>query len=368
MKKVVHVLGKFDQGGVEMLLKEIYLNTDSSKIKLYFVLLDEGKGYYDDELLSKGAELIKIPLKKGYINFSKKFSSFLVENQIDAVHSHVQVFTGFVLRIAKKAGVPTRFAHSHSDETFLNANPSILRKAYLSLGRYFINKNATLKIACSSNAGMSLYKNKDFQLLHNGIDDLKFESKSIESKKKFIDEFQLNPSAKFIGHVGRFEEVKNHKFLLEIAKELKFLDDSFQWILCGSGTLESQIREQIIQQGLEKNVIVIGARKDVPQLMSHLFDAFIMTSHYEGLPLVLVEAQFAGLPCLIPNHISKEVEVFTELVTYASLKEEAQYWAQKLIKITSIVESNVDYYQKANTTDFTLTNMLSTLEEWYNTY
>lgn len=368
MKKVVHVLGKFDQGGVEMLLKEIFLNTDASKIKLYFVLLDGGKGYYDDELLSKGAELIRIPLKKGYSHFSKEFSTFLKEKQIDAVHSHVQVFTGFILRIAKKSGVNTRFAHSHSDETLLNANPTISRRAYLSLGRYFVNKYATLKIACSTKAGLSLYRKDNFQLLHNGINDKKFQSKSIESKKRFIDEFKLNPSAKFIGHVGRFEEVKNHKFILEIANELKAIDDSFQWILCGSGTLEEQIKEQIIQQGLEQHVIVVGPRKDVPLLMSHLFDAFIMTSHYEGLPLVMVEAQFAGLPCVIPDHISKEVEVFPELVTYASLKDGAQIWAQKLIKSTSSVDPSIDYSQKANTTDFTLTNMLSTLEKWYNTY
>lgn len=368
MIRVAHVLGKFDQGGVEMLLKEIFLNTDSSKIKLYFVLLDEGKGYYDEELLSNGAQLVKIPIKKGYLNFAKEFTKFLKEKKINAVHSHVQVFTGFILRIAKKAGVNTRFAHSHSDETVLNANPSLLRKAYLSLGRFFVNKYATLKIACSTKAGVSLYGNNKFELLYNGINHEKFESPSLEKKRQYVEELKLNPSSKFIGHVGRFEEVKNHQFILKIAKELKKIDDSFQWIFCGSGTLEEQIKTQIIDSGLEHQVKVVGPRKDIPLLMSHLFDEFIMTSFYEGLPLVMVEAQFAGLPCIIPNHISKEVEVFPELVTYASLEEDPKVWAHKLIKMMSNVDDSVDYAQKANTTDFTLINMLDTLEKWYNRY
>lgn len=365
MIKVVHVLGKFDQGGVEMLLKEIFLNTDSEVIKFYFILLDDSIGYYETELLNNGAVLKKIPIKKGYRYFSKEFSEFIKNEKVDVVHSHVQIFSGYILRLASLAGVKCRISHSHSDERVLDLGSSIFRKGYLYLGYLFLKRYATLKIACSSEAGKSLYRGNDFKLLHNGINEKKFSPRNIAERSELMAGLGLDSDVTVVGHVGRLVEVKNHKFLLEIAKEVKKINIKVKWLFCGSGILADEIRGIIKDFELEDTVYLTGPRDDIPDLMSHVFDGFIMTSHYEGLPLVMVEAQFAGLSCLIPSHISKEVEVFPELINYASLNENAEFWAEKLIQIIPNTNATGFYLDKTKNSSFTLSFMIKELNKLY---
>lgn len=365
--KVVHILGRFGQGGVEMLLKEMYLNTNNSNFDLEFILLDEEEGVYDDELKKNGANLKVISLNKGFLFFVKNFYRYLKNNDIAIVHSHVQSFSGLILFIAYLAKIKGRITHSHSDERMLNKNVNFIRKIYLKLMSFLLNNFSTDRIACSTVAGKSLYDN-NFEILPNAINVEKFETRRADLRKLYLEEFNLNEDNIVIGHVGRFEIVKNHKFILDICNELKLRNSRVKILLFGSGSLLNEISEDIQKLNLQDVVMVVGPRNDVPKIMSHLLNGFLLTSLYEGLPLVLIEAQISGLYCLIPNHISDESVVYEELIEKESLETTPDIWSKKLENNYIKSDYSGYYIEASNSSKYSLNYMIKYLESLYSKY
>jgi glycosyltransferase involved in cell wall biosynthesis len=168
-------------------------------------------------------------------------------------------------------------------------------------------------------------------LLHNGV-DLNIFCYDTKSRREIRREFSLDDKL-VVGHVGRFQKQKNHRFLLEVFAKIRKQREGAVLILVGTGDLESEIRERINEMGLTDAVIFTGVRFDIPQLLSAM-DVLVFPSFHEGMPNTVIEAQATGLPCVIADTITKEADI-TGLVQYLSLEQSPEDWAQRALSAVS---------------------------------
>jgi len=315
--------------GLETLIMNLYRNIDRRKVQFDFLVHHDKIGMYEEEIKRLGGKIHRIPFVKkvGHFGYIEALDNFFKNNNYDIVHSHYDQITGFILRSAKNNNVKVRIAHSHSTG---NSN-NFLVNLYKKYAQSFINDTSTDRFACGKDAGNWLYgKKKDFKILNNGIDlsNFNFDLALKNNKKK---ELNLESDEILIGHVGRFDEVKNHKFLLEIFNEILKIKEKSKLILIGDGILRSEIEEQIARDNLQDKVILLGVRKDVKELLN-ILDLVIFPSFYEGIPLTLIENQCNGLKSYISNNVSKEVDMKCNLVEFIPLEKSPEEWARIISK------------------------------------
>jgi glycosyltransferase involved in cell wall biosynthesis len=335
-RRILHVVGSMNRGGVETWLMHILRHIDRDRFQMDFLVHTNQPCAYDDEILALGSKIISClhPKTRPWLyahNFKRILSDY---GPYDIVHSHEHHFSGYVLRIAKKAGVPVRIAHSHNDTSLVEKKARFLRRLYLGLTEWLICRNATRGIGCSRNAAADLFgpnweKDYRWQLLHCGIDLTPFQNPV--DRVTVRSELGIPASAFVVGHVGRFDPQKNHMFLLEILTEVAKREPRMHLLLIGVGSLHSVIEQKVIQLGLTDRVIFAGSRPDVPRLMRGAMDVFLFPSLYEGLGIVLVEAQAAGLPCIFSDVVPEEADVVKPLVRRISLLQPASVWAEAIL-------------------------------------
>ncbi len=232
------------------------------------------------------------------------------------VHAHGNSCTlALEMYSAKKGGAKVRIPHAHSTSCKYKLLHKVLRKPF--------EVNYTHAFACGQKAGEWLYKDKPFEIINNGIHVDKY-TYNAAVRKEYRDKYNLNEK-KVIGHIGHFSYCKNHEFLIRIFSELHKLDHSYYLLSVGDGQLKQSIERQVKELGLSDAVIFTGKTLDVPQLMQAM-DMIVMPSRFEGLPLTLIEAQTACLPCFVSDKVSKEVAV-TDLVRFISLEKSPKEWA-----------------------------------------
>ena len=253
----------------------------------------------------------------------------------DIVHSHVHHYSGYVLMLAAMARVKGRIAHSHNDTRSAEASKSVGRRAYLRVMHMMIRTFATRGLAVSAEAGCDLFASQwrertdKWQLQHLGIDLSRFEIEV--NAEKVRRSLGIPPDALVIGHVGRFSEQKNHVFLVDIAREVVRMESRSFFLLVGDGPLRPAIEQKVRNYGLAKHFVFAGLRSDVSTLMKGAMDVLLLPSLYEGLPVTLLEAQAAGLKCIISDVISIEADVVPNLVVRESVKSSAAQWAEQLL-------------------------------------
>lgn len=224
----------------------------------------------------------------------------------------------------KKNGVPIRIAHSHNGSYEKTVKGYILH-IFSRFSKYF----STYNWACSEIAGKYLFGRKRFEVIYNGIDINKFKFDS-ELRKNKRNELKIKENEFVIGHIGRFELQKNHKFIIKLLNELKKENDNIKLLLIGIGKYKKNIEKKVNKLNLEKNVLFLGTRKDVNTLYQAM-DCFILPSLYEGLPLVGVEAQINNLYCIFSNTITKELKI-SEKSYYLNTKN-LKEWKNKINEI-----------------------------------
>ncbi len=310
--RILHVVRGMNPGGVETWLMHVLRHIDRRKFQFDFLTHTRDRCFYDQEIQHLGGRIIPCMHPSWPWCYAKNFSRALsLFGPYDVVHSHVHHFSGFVLTLAARANVPIRIAHSHNDLSTVDRRAGIMRRLYLTLSKRLIARHATVGLACSNLAAAALFDaawqtDPRFKVLYCGI-DLKPFQESVD-REHVRKELGLPPEAFVCGHVGRFAEQKNHDFLVDIfslvAKDLP----KASLLLIGDGPLRTKIEEKVRRLGLDDRVIFAGVRADVPRLMLGAMDCFVFPSFHEGLPLVLLEAQAANLPCIISNTISDEVD------------------------------------------------------------
>lgn len=333
--RIAQVMGYMNGGGVEQVVMNYYRHIDRSRVQFDF-LVCEGSGMVPrEEVESMGGRVFTVPPYGDVAGYQRALISLFREQGWGIVHSHMNALSVFPLRAAKRAGVPVRIAHSHSTagrgEPVKNALKAVLRTQ---ASRY-----PTHRMACSRYAGEWLFgKGAEFDVLYNAIDLPRF-SFSAEARAKARAELGLVGGTFAVGHVGRFMPQKNHMFLLEAFARLVELRPDSVLLLVGFGGAEARAESWARERGLADKVMFLGQRDDVGRLYQ-AFDAFALPSLYEGLCLVGVEAQAAGLPCFLSDRITREVDV-TGTCRFLPIDDPAA-WACELANARISSERSVD--------------------------
>jgi len=335
--KVLHMVGKMHPGGIESLLMNVYRHIDRSRYEFHFGVQTEEKAFYDDEIASLGGTIVRHPHpKNGLWNFRRALAATLRDyGPYDAVHSHIYGFSGYVLKVAKELGIPVRISHSHNTND--SKRSSWIRKLYSAHMRRLIHSHSTGMLGCSNEACESLFgtgcwSDKRVTVFPNAINPLEY-ARLPSSRKKAREDLGLPLNRLMVGHIGRFSPQKNHVFLLERFAEFLNIRPEAHLLLIGEGPLRAQMEAKAAELGLTEYVSFLGMRKDVPALMAAM-DLFLLPSFYEGLGIVLIEAQAAGVPCLVSDRVPKEADLGIGLVQRLPL-EQAGDWTGRMLNMAA---------------------------------
>jgi glycosyltransferase involved in cell wall biosynthesis len=335
--RILHVVGGMNRGGVETWLMNVLRRIDRERFRMDFLVHTEAECAFDAEIRELGSSVIPCLSPSEPRSYARTFRKILSERApYDVVHSHVHHFSGFVLRLARQMGVPVRIAHSHNDTTAVNARASLRRRLYLSLMRRWIARHATDGLAASRQAatallGRSWDADSRYRVLHCAIDLDPF--RRPVDRQSIRAALDLPADAFVVGHVGRFDPQKNHEFLVKVAAEIVRLEPRSRIVLVGDGPLHPAMRTCAQKAGLADRVLFLGVRADVVELMRAAFDVFVLPSFHEGLPVVLIEAQAAGLPCVLTNSVAEEADIVPGLTRRVSLDEPPAAWARSVLSL-----------------------------------
>jgi glycosyltransferase involved in cell wall biosynthesis len=326
--RILHAVGGMNRGGVETWLMHVLRRIDRQRFRMDFLVHTRRACAYDDEIRSLGSRIIPCPHPHRPWRYLAGLDRALVAHgPYDVVHSHLYRFSGLVLRAANRRGVPVRIAHGHVARMDEGAGP--LRRIYLRMADRWLRDNATLGLACSVEAAEDLFgegwrSDPRWRVLPYGIDLAPFGS--APARERVRAELGLAPDDLVLGHVGRFDPQKNHAFLLEIMAAASRIDTRVRPLLVGDGPLRPEMEFRAARLGLRS--VFTGSRPDVPRLMLGAMDTLVFPSLFEGLGLVLVEAQAAGLPVVTTDVLPAEATVVGEAVRRVSLAEPAEAWAR----------------------------------------
>lgn len=365
MKRILQIGLSYNPGGVESFVMSYYRELKKKGIQFDFVSMFP-KLAYEDEILQLGGKVYHIPdARKHPVSFQNKLFRILESRRYEVVHVNMLSAANILpLIIAHRVGVPKVIAHSHNTDS-----PGVVRNLLHWLNKRKIEKYATDYFACSKMAGKWLFSRKIVEtnkcvVIRNAIDVERFlydEKTEQEVKRELGIEKKL-----VIGHVGRFEEQKNHKFLIDIFSRIVRKRKDAILLLIGTGELEGGIRKQVKDFGIEDKVKFLGVRNDVPRLWQAI-DVFLFPSLFEGLPIVVVEAQAAGVSCLLSDSITKEVKI-TDRVKFYSLRRSPEEWAEKVLKLQDKKQekNNQQIYAWFSDKDFEIRKASEKLLEQYS--
>ena len=335
-----------NRGGLETFVMNVYRNIDRTKVQFDF-LSHTPNGDYAQEVQSMGGRVYGIkPRNVGFFAYYKSLDKFFKEHahEYQAIHLHTSSLSmASCLFYAKKYGIKVRIIHAHSS----SISGSKLNYILHFLTKPFVRFLATDYLGCSDKGLDWLYKNTGIRhkaiMINNGIDTNLFRF-SPTKRERVRNTLKIGENTIVIGHVGRFFWVKNHKFLVNIFNVYHLKNKDSKLLLIGTGELEEEIRKQVKELRINDDVLFLGLRSDIPDLLQAM-DIFIMPSFFEGLPVSLVEAQTSGLPILATDIISKDAQIIDYFYTL-SLSHSAEDWANKIHKI-------VNSYQRKDTSEAT---------------
>jgi len=329
MVRVLHYIGLLKYGGSQSFVMEIYRKVDKTKIQFDFVTFpNEKEGFYQ-EILSMGGRVFESPRYNGknhfeFLNWWKQF--FIEHPEYKVFHAHVRSVATLCISIAKRNGCFT-IAHSHSTSNGRGI-VSVIKKILQFPLRY----QADYLFSCSEEAGKWLFGNgverrDNYQIVKNAIDGSRF---CYDSEKRYKVREELGIQNYFVvGHVGRMTEPKNHDFLINIFKEVLTKRDDAVLLLVGDGELRKKIDNKVREENIENKVIFLGSRGNTEDYYQAM-DVFVLPSLWEGLGIVVIEAQTSGLPCVISNRIPEDVDLKLGLVSRLGVEQSAHEWADEI--------------------------------------
>lgn len=364
MKKitVLQIISELSDGGVEAMLMDIYRNIDHSVIRFIFVV-QSSKRRYEEEILTFGGNIYQIePLHSiGVVAYMKKILSICKIEHVDIVHCHNLTQNPILLFCAKIAGVKIRISHSHLTTSF-----SLKTEIVMPFVRGIINCLATHRLACGIDAGKFLYGKKDFLVIKNAIDINKFLYATPVNLK---EEMGISEDVNVLLHVGRLSEQKNHMYLIDIMDKIRKQRQDIILICCGSGPAMEKIRKRLHDSGLEKQMLLLGSRTDIPGLMKSA-KLLLLPSLYEGFPVTLVEAQASGLYALASNVIDKDSDLGMNLVKFLPINVNTDEWVYEICKFINNgnIRENINHEEIKNRLEnqgYSSENNSKILEEIY---
>jgi len=360
--RVASVIGRYIGGGVEAVTINYYRNIDKNKVQLDFICDEDSTNIPYEEIERMGGKVIIIPSYSKPFKYHKALKRVLKEGNYKIIHSNINTLSVFSLFAAKCAGVPVRIAHSHSTTNKKEKKKNLMKQILRPFSKVF----ATDYMCCSELAGRWLFGNKEYDkgnvyLLNNAIDLDKFKyNESLRKKKR--KELSIKDNTLVIGHIGRFVAQKNHDFLIDIFNEIHKKNNNSILLLAGQGPLMEDIKNKVKELNLEDSVKFLGQRNDANELYQ-AFDVFLLPSLYEGLPVVGVEAQAAGLLCYLSDDMTKETKVL-DITKFMSLNNTPEEWANNILDDVKKYK-RIDTSKEMTAKNFNIKEEAKKLEEYY---
>lgn len=327
--RILQVVTAMNRGGLETMLMNYYRQLAKGGIQFDFMVHRAEKGSYDDEIAALGGRRYVMPAIRpgGYRAYFEALRSFFEEHrEYGIVHAHLNENSAFVLKAAREAGLTGLIAHSHMSD--LEWDYKLPFRLY---ARAVLRSQPGLPMACSARAGEWLY-GRDTSgrgtpvVLPNAVDLSEYVR---DDSVRLAVRRELNAENRLVlGHVGRFCRQKNHAFLLHVFREVLAENGGALLLLAGDGPLRSSSMALAEKLGISENVVFLGLRDDISRLLQGM-DLFLMPSRYEGLPLALVEAQAAGLRCVVSDAITREADL-TGNVVFIPLKAPLSEWSRQI--------------------------------------
>lgn len=346
--------------GVANYAMNYYRNIDKNKFQIDFIVGLNERSIYYDEIESNGGKIFYIPKInfKNIRNVSEQINNFFKSNKYDIIHCHVLNMGAFYMYYANKHDVNVRILHSHvtkSADTFIN---KIRNDFLLKIAIY----NSNYLCACSKMAGEMIFGKKKFRIIYNAINIEKFKYNEI-SRKRIRKELNITEDEIIIGNVGRFCNQKNQLRLVEIFKKFISKNPKSKLIIIGNGKLKNAIHYKCKKMNIDENVLIMDTKNNIEDYYQ-AFDAFVLPSKYEGLGIVLIEAQIAGLPCVVSNVIPKEAKITEDIYAEVNLKDTNLKWSEKIEEVLELPNNRID--NKINVEKYKIIEASNELANWYN--
>ena len=347
--RILHCVAGIGRGGYETLIMNLYRKIDRTKIQFDF--LYSYNGVYKDEILQLGGRLYKIPFitEKGPFAYTNYVRNFFKEHpEYKIVHSHMDKFSGHIMREAKRAGIPVRIAHSHN---IANEGMFIYRvvKDYYGL---YIAPNCTDRFACSQDAADWLFGKgrNDVMVIKNGIDLANFKNEDTRDRNRFV-----------MCCVGRFTQQKNHDFLIDVFHQVLKRRPDAQLMLAGTGELMTPVKEKAQRLGIVDAITFLGDCNKVYELL-HQSDVMCLPSLFEGLGIVFVEAQACGVKCVASDRVPKEAKVSDDII-FIPLEKSPEYWAEEILKLD--VSTKKDNHHQITQCGYDINEVTQRVQQFY---
>ena len=347
---VIHVFGSLNVGGAESRMMDIYRKIDRNKVNFNFVSLDLSENqYFEEEIKLRGGNINKVnsPREIGVLSHLKELIKIFKVNNDNGkliIHAHTLHHCGLVMLAAKLSKVKIRISQSRATNT---QHTNIKSRIMVFIGKILISVFATEMLAITKESADFLFfkkyiKNKKVKIVPNAIQLDIYKNISNEEIIKLKKQYSITSNNVVIGHVGRFEVMKNHKFLIDLFFDYNKLNPNSILVLIGDGTLKMVMEKLVKDLGLNNNVIFLGIRSDV-YLWMNIFDVVLLPSLFEGLPGVASEAQAAGTPCVLSDTITNKSDLGLGLLRYLSITGDKGDWIKA-----------INYYIKTNKPSFSL--------------
>ncbi len=369
--KVLHVVSSLNRGGIECWLMNL-LRLRRPDVHFDFVVT--APGIFDEETLSLGATVYRLPRRRYVFRYIKKFKRILRKRHYDAVHVHNQFMAGGVLKAAAECGVPIRIAHSHNtgwgDSTSLKIKLIKAWHGWFDLPN--VDRYATHLLACSDEAGPAFFgrlwqKNGRGQVVYCGIPTGLFQqTPDLEKRKILCGRFNIPSDAIVVGTLGRLSYQKNHEFLLRVFAELAKRDSRYILFIGGEGELRKETERLVDELSLRDRVRMPGVCTNVPDLLCQLFDVFVLPSRYEGLPITSIESVASGLHMVCSDCITHELSnIVPERFTLLNLSSPLSEWCDAIEAGIGKRETPSEGVALLKQTPFIAENSLNNLTKMY---
>ena len=348
--RILCVMSTLDRGGAESMCMNLYRHIDRTKVQFDFVKHTSKTGVFEEEIRLLGGRIYEAPRLKmyNYLQYARWWNNHLDKHQEhQIIHGHFFSISAVYFRIAKRKGRKT-VGHIHASA----ADSRIKEMLEMQISRY-----ADYAFACSIESGKWIYKERQYVVIHNAIDieEFRYSKHKRQVMRKLLgigDELTL-------GTVANLSQVKNPMGLIDIFIEINRIIPQAKLVWVGSGGLREEVDKRIKKEKLEDKIMMLGMRMDVAELLQAM-DVFLLPSFNEGLPVSVIEAQASGLPCLISNSITNEVDI-TGLCHFLPI-ENPYLWAKEIEKGIEIRNDTSEDIRKAGY-DIKLTAEL--LEDFY---
>lgn len=355
--RVLQIVPAMNAGGMETFIMNVYRAIDRSKVQFDFLYHYDMPCFYDDEILSLGGHITKLTVRQDndlprYLRELKAF--FLAHPEYHIIHGHYSGFGMFYNTVAKECGITVRAGHSHNTNYEKNLVGQLDRAM-----SWFFTFGLTDRFACGMQAGKALFRGAPFTFLPNGVDAAHFSACDLQARAALRHELGVGSDDILYGHIGRFTQQKNHPFLLNFFAALLQHQPNARLVLLGEGHGLEAAQTQAAALGIQDQVIFAGVKGNTADYY-HAMDAFLLPSLFEGLPVVLVEAQAAGLPCFVSDTVDHSA-AFADGVQFLPLVQEA--WVNVLA--SAHLARNPNALQQTRAAGYDMADTARKLQEFY---